>query len=379
MLQTILQILVLLSGPLAARDEAALSFREEKRPSGTAIVAVNSDRYGPRWVELGFPLLKNMRPDRPWPVRSVVGPGEQKELALLRVEDPHQGRSYRYTTLQGFGDPSAAHDPSARYLFPWEHGAKHSVDQGYFGSSTHLSLRALDFNLKVGDLVCAARDGVVVAVRDSLDGGGLGAAWADKANFIDVLHPDGTWATYAHLRKGGALVRPGARVKAGDPLGYSGAVGQVSGPHLHFAVLKAVFGGQPETLATRFRLDGSRDTEALEGKHYYAWHPGKPDFHREEAAAVDEGALRARTRTAKAGGVSLREEKLDDKIFLYASNGTPDRQELRLDFGARDGAEPSQPLPLVRVLPPRTELFLLSVTMKPGGSYRLQYRYRKAP
>jgi murein DD-endopeptidase MepM/ murein hydrolase activator NlpD len=86
-----------------------------------------------------------------------------------------------------------------------------------------------------GTPVLAARSGVVVMVVDGNVASGLRKRDYDKANKVDVLHADGTLATYAHLRHG-VRVKPGERVSTGDLIGLSGDTGFSGGPHLHFMV-----------------------------------------------------------------------------------------------------------------------------------------------
>ncbi|KAG1443152.1 hypothetical protein G6F57_018191 [Rhizopus arrhizus] len=57
-----------------------------------------------------------------------------------------------------------------------------------------------------------------------------------RANFIRVLHSDGSMALYGHLQAGGMRVRRGQAVQAGQPIGLSGNSGYSSAPHLHFVV-----------------------------------------------------------------------------------------------------------------------------------------------
>lgn len=65
-------------------------------------------------------------------------------------------------------------------------------------------------------------------------------------NLVRVRHTDGTAATYAHLGFFGVAVEEGEIVAAGKLLGYSGATGYASGPHLHFAVTRAAAGDARE-------------------------------------------------------------------------------------------------------------------------------------
>ena len=61
-------------------------------------------------------------------------------------------------------------------------------------------------------------------------------AYGGRANFVRILHDDGTMALYAHLKTDGVLVRVGQQVQAGQQIGLSGNTGFTTGPHLHFAV-----------------------------------------------------------------------------------------------------------------------------------------------
>ena len=60
--------------------------------------------------------------------------------------------------------------------------------------------------------------------------------YGGRANFVRILHDDGTMALYAHLATNGALVRVGQQVRAGQRIGLSGTTGFTTGPHLHFVV-----------------------------------------------------------------------------------------------------------------------------------------------
>ena len=74
-----------------------------------------------------------------------------------------------------------------------------------------------------------------------------------KANYVRVLHDDGSMALYAHLKRDGALAGVGQRVRRGDRIGISGNTGFSSAPHLHF-VVQVNRGGRLESVP--FRMFG---------------------------------------------------------------------------------------------------------------------------
>ena len=111
----------------------------------------------------------------------------------------------------------------------------------------------MDLIVDEGTPVLAARDGVVVAAMAGHGEGGTDRALADQANFVRVLHEDGSMALYGHLQEGGVAVRTGDRVTLGQVLGYAGSTGFSSGPHLHFVV--QVNGGM-RLVSVPFRMIG---------------------------------------------------------------------------------------------------------------------------
>ena len=55
-------------------------------------------------------------------------------------------------------------------------------------------------------------------------------------NYIVIQHGSGIESIYCHLRK--FFRKPGDLVFAGDSIAISGATGEVTAPHLHFAIKK---------------------------------------------------------------------------------------------------------------------------------------------
>jgi murein DD-endopeptidase MepM/ murein hydrolase activator NlpD len=130
----------------------------------------------------------------------------------------------------------AGADTSFVYQLPFEPGTSHLVVQGYYGWFSHQNRLALDFKMKRGTKVCAARGGVVARVRENGKKGGLNKKYRSEGNNIIIQHSDGSRAGYWHLQFEGALVNVGDTVKQGQVIGFSGKTGYTTAPHLHFLV-----------------------------------------------------------------------------------------------------------------------------------------------
>lgn len=126
------------------------------------------------------------------------------------------------------------------YLLPYEKGTAHFVAQGYESLFSHYGDFAIDFKMKPGTKVLAARSGLVVFVRKDNTRGGIGKKYSGTGNGITVKHGDGTYAHYWHLQHNGALVSVGDSVEQGQCIGLSGSTGFSAFPHLHFEVTRMV-------------------------------------------------------------------------------------------------------------------------------------------
>lgn len=142
-------------------------------------------------------------------------------------------------------------DTSYVYALPFEPGKKYRVIQGYFSRYTHKERAALDFNLKSGTNITAARGGVVTRVKEDGTLGGLKGKFRSHGNNIIIQHSDGSRAGYWHLQHNGVLVNVGDTVQQGQVIGLSGKTGYALVPHLHFLVWNYQ-NGKWQQVPTRF-------------------------------------------------------------------------------------------------------------------------------
>ena len=144
-------------------------------------------------------------------------------------------------------------DSSFIYALPYEEGEKHRLVQGYFGPFSHKERAALDFKMKRGTKITAARSGVVTRLKEDGERGGWSRKYRSEGNYVIIQHADGSRAGYWHLQKNGALVNVGDTIKQGQVIGLSGKTGYAAMPHLHFLVWGFDNNRQWQQLPTRFQ------------------------------------------------------------------------------------------------------------------------------
>ena len=227
---------------------------------GTQNVAWVDNRVaGPVQVELTFANASNIVANPPLPQRAVVPAGSSLLLSRFDLADSQQQGSFELGLTAVPGDPDAK-PQDVVYLLPLQ-TRDWRIDQGWGGRFSHQdpeNFYAVDFTVKEGTPILAARDGVVMQVESNFDGAGLNREkFGARANLVRILHDDGSMALYAHLRAVGVWVRLGQRVHAGQSIGLSGNTGFTTGPHLHFAI-QVNRGMREESIPMRLRApDGS--------------------------------------------------------------------------------------------------------------------------
>lgn len=233
--------------PVVAEPGAVARLRLEN-DNGHYLAFADNNLSGPIEVQLQA-RGGGVDSDPPLPARATIPAGG---TALVAVLDGSRGGELLMDSLPG--------DPSARpldfeYLLPLKQTG-FRIDQGFGGGFSHGDAQnryAVDFAADIGTPVLAAREGVVMQVENDFAKAGLSREkYGGRANFIRILHDDGTMALYAHLREEGALVRVGQRVRAGQQIGLSGNTGFTTGPHLHF-VVQVNRGMKLESLPFRMR------------------------------------------------------------------------------------------------------------------------------
>jgi murein DD-endopeptidase MepM/ murein hydrolase activator NlpD len=253
---------------LAGEKLVAIS---NKKSSGITTFFVQNLQYSEITVTLEA-KLSNYNSDKPLPVTFTVPPKAKVEAFHLTPANTNADSSWSYTYYATWGSLTATNDNNYVYSLPFSSGESYPVSQGFHGAYSHTGgdSFAIDFKMDPGTHVCAARGGVVVGSRDDSSIGGPDKKYEWDANYILIKHSDGTYGHYVHLQKGGNRVKVGDIVKPGDWIGLSGNTGHTTGPHLHFAVFKAVDGKSRQTFPVRFNGVGLVAQTLKEGSSYRA-------------------------------------------------------------------------------------------------------------
>jgi murein DD-endopeptidase MepM/ murein hydrolase activator NlpD len=151
-------------------------------------------------------------------------------FGCVSIKDPYQKH------VRNLQKGRVTEDTSFVYQLPYEEGKSYRMIQGYYSAYSHKNRAAIDFKMKRGTKICAARDGIVIRVKEDGDRGGWNRKYRPFGNNIVIEHSDGSRAGYWHLQKDGALVNIGDTVNAGQVIGLSGKTGYTAVPHLHFMV-----------------------------------------------------------------------------------------------------------------------------------------------
>ena len=193
--------------------------------------------------------------DQPQTVTRTLAPRQSEQVMQLPGAGGKPAGHFRISYDWTVGDKDAVHDDDHLYSLPYASGKSYRVLQGYGSKFSHTGLEefAIDLDMPIGTPVHAARAGVVARVEESHSKG----CWEDGcgayANYIVVLHDDGTTGEYYHLDTNGAIVNVGDSVAQGQMIGFSGNTGHSTMPHLHFAVYRATDWGDTQSIPVRFR------------------------------------------------------------------------------------------------------------------------------
>lgn len=260
MKKTITVILLLLSfGVFAQKEDKIFDvYNVRNQEDGSVAVYATNNYLCDESVLIEFTTLKNMQADVDLPFKGVVPAGVKAyKLFSLTIKDRTKESGLGYVTKYCHGDIfEGKHDDNYVYTIPYQESEQYPIGQAYGGKFSHFmkgKTHAIDFTMDVGTPICAARDGIVLEVKEDSDKRGKTYKYQKYGNFIIIYHRDGSMANYFHIKKNGSKVNVGDKVKAGQIIALSGNTGWSSGPHLHFQVYSFDKDMEVKSIPTKFK------------------------------------------------------------------------------------------------------------------------------
>lgn len=252
---------------LKAQD---LKLFQENKDKGYIIYANNNEFY-PVSISIDFELT-NLAFSETQKKIFVIPPKSERykigELSLSNKSASKYKFAYRYEYT--IGDVTITnYDKSFEYDLPFQKGQSYIVSQGYNGAFSHKDNNSIDFNMPEGSPILVAREGIVVQIVQNNSQSCPREECNKYNNHILVMHSDGTFASYAHIKKNSVKLNVGDKVKKGDVIAISGNTGWTNGPHLHFSCFIGSF-KKAKTLKTLFRINHGKESVFLkEGNTYF--------------------------------------------------------------------------------------------------------------
>lgn len=167
---------------------------------------------------------------------------------VIAAEFLNGGKTYRAFWHQGKDGKGAYYNEdgkSVRKAFLRSPLEFSRITSGFSNARYHPVLRetrahrGIDYGAPTGTRVRSTGDGVITLAGNQ---GGYGKV-------VMIRHAGETTTVYGHLSGFAAGIRNGARVSQGDVIGYVGATGIATGPHLHYEFRIAGVHRNPLTLA----------------------------------------------------------------------------------------------------------------------------------
>ncbi len=206
----------------------------KKTSNGYDFIAENFNNYRVT-VTLQLKNTQNITVDKKLPYSFELPSKSTKKVLHVSIKNSHKRMRFQSYFSWIMGSAWAKHS-DVLYRFPFAKGARIPISQGFNGKASHRGKNAIDFAVKIGTPIYAARAGRVIALQEAYNRGKFDKSYSKYANYLVIEHSDKTLAKYYHLKQGGVVPILGQDIKEGELIAYSGNTGYTSGAHLHFSV-----------------------------------------------------------------------------------------------------------------------------------------------
>jgi len=244
-----LAIFLLLTQSVFAQKTIDVSYAIDQK--GNYVFSCNNRAFCTYVLKVNFSVLINAKSDHTLPYEAEVKPGLNK-LFIVTAEDKSKDVQMRFGSSYRKGCISPVVNPDFTYLLPIAPGKEAQAyrienSTGAAGGGGQDSGYAIRLKMSQGDIIYAARRGVVTAISVDNAENDAGATVTENWNYIEIMHADCSFAQYGVVKKDGALVTPGQVVETGTAIGTVGGDKFGRGSDIRFSV--SYYPGQNNTSA----------------------------------------------------------------------------------------------------------------------------------
>ncbi|MBK8850675.1 MAG: M23 family metallopeptidase [Saprospiraceae bacterium] len=190
------------------------------------------------------------------PGQNFVIPPKTTDLQLTTLK-AGKGKYAYHVQFESTKGINTGHHHDDHYIYSIPVSQPIKIIQGYGGKFSHVDKKALDFGIKQGSDVLAAREGIVLETKEDGRHNCLEMGCEKEGNYIKILHSDGSVASYYHLKHKGVLVDVGHIIEKGQLIGLTGNTGFSSEPHLHFEVY-SIDNGKKKFHSCKFQISANK-------------------------------------------------------------------------------------------------------------------------
>jgi hypothetical protein len=220
-------LLCLLHTSSGARAQRPVTVSAVADAQGAYQFSAVNHTYSNYVLEIGFRTLDNLKSSHALPFRTEIKPGNTKLFRLTKL-NPSIPEKFDYHVNYYKGCMHPRVDTGFTYILPISPGKEAQAYEMQSPGNSRVAGQELKdwyvirLRMKPGDTIYASRRGTVTEVVDNSGLNDQGAASPGEENFVEIVHADCSFGHYGVLRKGSALVKPGQKVEAGDPIGLVG-------------------------------------------------------------------------------------------------------------------------------------------------------------
>jgi len=272
--RTFMLILILAAAaPALARETCSEDWICVKSSREDDRIIVRAQNLRPWPVTVSLRMVSRRIPSRyRRTTNRTIGGGSEVEILSFKSPRGAGDRELYFYFDWTVGQLEVDHDDDYLYRLPYASGQGYRVLQGFGSRFSHTGLEnyTVDFDMRIGTEVYAARGGTVVMLEESNSRGCWDRGCGRYANYLVVMHDDGSTGEYYHLAKNGALAAVGERIERGQLIALSGNTGHTTMPHLHFGVYRADSWGRTQSIRFRFDSQDGVVRRPRSGRRYVA-------------------------------------------------------------------------------------------------------------